>query len=322
MRFDIAHTLVSQLEGRGYQVNLNTNWSVLPTVTATAKAAVTPIYRLITGQTTDTDFQPSLKSGGQAYTQYYLKKLLKETGWHYIEADETGYPSGNGWTECGDIDKEGHVKQLKLAQRIEPLLDEIIERVVELEASGWRKFRIVTDHGWLLTPQVLTKVSLPKYLTETRWGRCAHLKEAVSTNELTLDWYWNASVSIAMAPNICSFIAGKHYEHGGISLQECLTPIINVTSNVIQSKTSASIKSKKWLGLRCKIEVESDGEVYAVLRTKPADENSNISNKKMVKDGKCGLIVEDDELEGSSAVLVLVDNDNILLDKQAIIVGE
>lgn len=321
LRFDIAHTLVSKLEAQGFQVDLSSNWSALPTVTSTAKAAVTPIFESITGRTTDTDFQPSLKSDDKSYTQHYLKKLLKEKGWHYIAGDETGEPSGKGWTECGDIDKEGHVKQLKLAQRIEPLLDEIVERVIELELSGWKKFRIVTDHGWLLVPEGLPKVNLAKYLTETRWGRCAQLKETVQADELTVGWHWNNSVSIAMAPHICSFIAGKHYDHGGLSLQECLTPVINVKSLNVLSKVSASIKNTKWVGLRFKVEVETDGEVYAVLRTKPADADSSVSTKKKVKNGKCTLMVEDDELEGSSAVLVLLDGDGQLLDKQASLIG-
>ena len=323
LRFDIAHSLVNKLEKRGFQVELSSNWSALPTVTATAKAAVTPIYQSITGRINDSDFQPSLKSDDKSYSQYYLKKLLAADGWHFIANDETGDPSGKAWTECGDIDKEGHVKQLKLAQRIEPLLDEIVERFVELELAGWRQFRLVTDHGWLLVPDELPKVNLPKYLTETRWGRCAQLKESVKTSELTMGWYWNPSVSIAMAPDISSFVAGKYYEHGGISLQECLTPIIKVKSLVsVNSTASASIKSQKWLGFRCKIEVETEDEVYAVLRTKPADEESSISAKKKIKEKKCTLMVEDDDLEGTSAVLVLIDSDGQLLDKQATIVAE
>jgi len=241
LRFDIAHTLVNKLEAQGFQVDLSSNWSALPTVTSTAKAAITPIVELITGRTTDTDFQPSLKSDDKSYTHYYLKKLLNEKGWHYIAADETGKPSGKGWTECGDIDKEGHLKQLKLAWRIESLLDEIVERLIELERSGWKQFRIVTDHGWLLLPEELPKVKLAKYLTETRWGRCAQLKETVQADELIVGWHWNNSVSIAMAPHICSFIAGKHYDHGGLSLQECLTPVINVKSLNVLSKVSASV---------------------------------------------------------------------------------
>ena len=230
LRFDIAHTLVTKLEQKGFAVELSSNWSALPTVTSTAKAAITPIVESITGRMTDTDFQPSLKSDNKAYSQYYLKKLLKDKGWDFIASNETGDSTKCAWTECGDIDKEGHVKQLKLAQRINPLLDEIVERVIELEGAGWRQFRIITDHGWLLVPDGLPKVSLDKHLTETRWGRCAQLKEMVRSKELTMGWYWNNDVSIAMAPDISSFIAGRYYEHGGVSLQECLTPVLTIKS--------------------------------------------------------------------------------------------
>lgn len=298
-------------------------WSALPTVTSTAKAAVTPIHKLITGRTTDVDFQPSLKSEDKTYSQYYLKKLLNDQGWQHVASDETGDPSGKAWTECGDIDKEGHAKQLKLAHRIEPLLEEIVERIVELESAGWRHIRVVTDHGWLLVPDELPKVSLPKHATETRWGRCAQLKDSVSFSGQVVAWHWSSDVSIAMAPDISSFIAGRHYEHGGLSLQECITPVLKIRSLAkVLSKASATIKTKKWVGLRCKIEVETEDEVYAVLRTKPADEASNICQQKKITAGNCALMVEDDGLDGSSAVLVLIDSGGQLLDKQATIVGE
>ena len=323
LRFDIAHTLVDKLQARNLEVELSSNWSALPTVTSTAKAAITPIYNLITGRTTDVDFKPSLKNEDKAFSQHYLKKLLGDAGWQYIASDEMGDASGRAWTECGDIDKEGHAKQLKLAQRIEPLLDEIVERIVELAVGGWRNIRIVTDHGWLLVPDELPKVSLPKQATETLWGRCAQLKDSVSISGLVVAWHWNPSVSVAMAPSISSFIAGRHYEHGGLSLQECLTPILNIKSKfAILSQAKATITSKRWVGLACKVQVETGDKVFAVLRKKPADEESNICVMKQIKDGGCSLLVEDDDYEGSSVVLVLLDSAGQLLAKQATIVGE
>ena len=323
LRFDIAHTLVDKLQARNLEVELSSNWSALPTVTSTAKAAITPIYNLITGRTTDVDFKPSLKDEEKVFSQYYLNKLLEEAGWQFIANDEIGDATGRAWTECGDIDKEGHAKQLKLAQRIEPLLDEIVERIVELVAGGWRHIRIVTDHGWLLVPDELPKVSLPKQATETLWGRCAQLKESVSIDGLLVAWHWNPSVSVAMAPSISSFIAGRHYEHGGLSLQECLTPVLNIKSKAaLLSTASATITSKRWVGLACKIQVETNDKVFAVLRTKPADDDSNICAIKPIKDGGCSLLVEDEDCEGSSVVLVLLDSTGQLLAKQATIVGE
>jgi hypothetical protein len=183
---------------------------------------------------------------------------------------------------------------------------------------------VVTDHGWLLVPDELPKVNLPKHSTETRWGHCAQLKESVSFDGLVVAWHWNPDVSIAMAPAISSFIAGRYYEHGGLSLQECVTPVLNIKSQVsLLSQASATLSSKKWVGLVCKVQVKTDDKVYAVLRTKPADESSNICTIKPIIGGACSLIVEDDDdLEGSSVVLVLLDEAGQLLAKQATIVCE
>jgi hypothetical protein len=225
--------------------------------------------------------------------------------------------------ECGDIDKEGHVKGIKLAERIDALLDEVAERIEELLAAGWKSIRVVTDHGWLLVPGGLPKSHLPKTATESRWGRCAELKQGIKVDELTLGWHWNQQVPVAYAPGIASFIAGKEYDHGGISIQECLTPIIAIKSNMAaQSSVSASLDNIGWRGLTCKVEASTDADgVMVDLRQKPADENSSLVRKKVLKNGKSTLMVDNDDYEGCSAVVVLLDDAGNLLAMQPTIVG-
>jgi hypothetical protein len=279
----------------------------------------------VTGRVTDRDFEPSLLEDDKDFSAYYLKKYLKEKGWVYLEEGESGDPSTNAWVQSGDIDKEGHVKGLKLAARIDTLLEEIVERVDELLAAGWRKIRIVTDHGWVLTPGTMYKVDLTKHLTDTHWGRCAVIKDAVDTGYLQLGWYWNGNVSIAMAPGISSFKAGQHYDHGGLSLQECLTPVIELSSNQqVQSapSVSATLSDLRWLGFTCKVQAETDAEgVVAVLRTHAADADSEICKRKPLKGGKCSLMVDDD-FEGMTAVLVLLDDSGNVLAKKPTLVGD
>ena len=67
---------------------------------------------------------------------------------------------------------------------------------------GIKRIKIVTDHGWLLLPGGLPKTPLNAGLTETRWGRCALIKEGAATNLLHLPWRWNPSIFIAYAPGI------------------------------------------------------------------------------------------------------------------------
>lgn len=324
LRYDIAQRLNQALQGLG-AVTLSTNWAALPSVTSTAKAAVTPVHNRLTGRTTDRDFEPSLLDEDKDFSAYYLKKFLQEKGWQYLDEGDSGDPVSNAWVQSGDIDKEGHVKGLKLAARIDTLLAEVVERVEELLAAGWRKIRIVTDHGWMLTPAPMVKVELPKHLTETRWGRCAVIKDSVDSGYQQVGWYWNGAVSIAMAPGACSFKAGQHYDHGGLSLQECLTPVLEVRSTqvpVTTSAISATLSDLRWVGLTCKVQAQTSAEgVLAVLRMHPADPDSEITKRKPLKEGKCTLLV-DDQYEGTTAVLVLLDDQGNVLAKKPTLVGD
>lgn len=324
LRFDVAQQLKKLLEDRELQVTLGYNWAALPTVTATAKAAVTPVHAKLSGKDSDKEFQPSLKDDDKPFTMHYFRKLMAAEGWQALANDETGDPSGKAWVECGNIDEEGHQQGWKLACRIEALLKDIVDRISELFAGGWQRIRIVTDHGWLLIPNGLPKVHLPSHATETRWGRCAVLKDNVSLDVMTMGWHWNPKVSIAFAPGISSFIAGHEYDHGGISLQECITPVLNITNTTNSlTLTRASIQSVTWRGLTCVVEAHSEGgDVLVDLRRKPADSASTLlATTKSLHNNKCSLMVPDDDNEGQPAVIVIADKAGNVLAKKATIVG-
>lgn len=326
LRYDVAQRLLALLKPLG-TTKLSSNWAALPTVTATAKAAITPVHDRLTGRISDVDFTPSLEEQETGFSAYYLKKFLAEKGWQYLNDNESGDPTGNAWVQTGDIDSEGHARGIKLAAHIDNLLNDIVERTEELLAAGWRKVRYVTDHGWLLTAEPMKKVELAKHLTETRWGRCASIKSDVSTGFVEVPWHWSKEVSIAMAPGVACFRAGQYYDHGGLSLQECVTPIIElVNDNPVRAQPSASVTlaEPSWMGMRCRVqaEVEGEGKLYAVLRTEPANSETEISTRKPLKNGRCSLVVADDDREGSPAVLVVIDEQNNVIARKPVIVGE
>jgi len=308
------------LSSRGITPSMKTQWSALPSVTATAKAAVSPIAGELIGLATDKDFEPSvIDQGGLSHDRF--KRTLSKLDWQYLEENDIGDPKGNAWTACGDIDKEGHKSELKLPGRIPRILDTIVDRIQELQQSGWQKIRIVTDHGWLLVPGTMPKIDLPAQAADSRWGRCAQLKPNVHVEGLTLGWYWNANTAIHFPPGIHSFIAGRCYSHGGVSLQECLIPVITIEGEVKQL-VQASIASVYWLGLTCKVEVDSKSESLRIdLRTKLADINTSLVKPKAAKGGKCSLMVVDDDNEGLQAMVVVLDADGNVLAKHATTVG-
>ena len=322
LRLDVAHQLMTLLSSRGIKPSLKTQWSALPSVTATAKAAVSPIAGELIGLVTDNDFEPSvIDQGGLTHDRF--KRTLSKLDWQYLEEDDIGDPTGNAWTACGDIDKEGHKSELKLPGRIPRILDTIVDRIEELQQSGWQKIRIVTDHGWLLVPGTMPKMDLPAQAADSRWGRCAQLKPNVHVDGLTLGWYWNANTAIHFPPGIHSFIAGRCYSHGGVSLQECLIPVITIEGEVkVNQLEEASITSVHWLGLTCRVEVDSKSESLRIdLRTKLADSNTSLVKPKVAKGGKCSLMILDDDNEGLQAMVVVLDADGNVLAKHATTIG-
>jgi hypothetical protein len=195
--------------------------------------------------------------------------------------------------------------------------------VQELRDAGWRRVRIVTDHGWLLVPGGLPKTELPKHQAETRWGRCAVLKDTAHGTPLTFGWDWCKDVQVAYAPGVSSFIAGADYAHGGLSLQECLVPVLDLVVVAPAAAAQVTIKSVTWKGLRCVVEVDSSATGLAIdVRTKPALATTSLAaSAKPLEAGKASIAVADPDNHGIAAIVVVLAEDGQVLQKQATTVG-
>jgi hypothetical protein len=176
----------------------------LPTVTATAKPAATTVASKVKGSNGE-DFTPLIQTttGSKLATASLLRELMASQGVEILDLDETRIPAGSeggGWAECGLIDSLGHNLQGELVHQLSTEIEKIADRVIALLDSGWRRVRVVTDHGWLLLPDGLPKVDLPAYLTETKWARCAVVKGSSEVPVPTFPWYWNENVRIVSPP--------------------------------------------------------------------------------------------------------------------------
>ena len=200
LRFDVSQRLVEHLRTKGRSVEVSTRWAGLPTVTATAKPAVSPVTESIKGVSLGEDFLPVTADTERPLTADRFRKLLAAAGYQYLGADETGDPAGRAWTENGELDKLGHSLQGKLAARIEEQIERLLERIEVLLDTGWREVRVVTDHGWLWLPGGLPKVDLPKYLTTSRWARCAAIQGDSTVEAPALPWHWNPGERVALGP--------------------------------------------------------------------------------------------------------------------------
>ncbi|KXX66334.1 BREX-1 system phosphatase PglZ type B [Marichromatium gracile] len=323
LRYDVAIDLRERLEAYG-KVELEARWTSLPSVTASGKAWCSPISHLVAGDKANQDFTPRVADDGKPLSAHNFRKLLAEQGIQTLGSHATGDPAGRAWTEAGDLDHYGHAHGTRLARDLDNQLAQVLERISELQQAGWRRFRIVTDHGWLLIPKGLPKSELPKHQAETKWGRCAILKEHAYGTSLTFGWSWCGGVQVAYAPGAASFIAGKEYDHGGLSLQECLVPVLYLEIEDAGSvDLKADIRALTWKGLRCIVEVESLGQGLRVdIRTKAALASTSLAaNVKALESGKANLAVADDDQFGAAAVVVVLDPDGKVVQRFPTTVG-
>ncbi len=321
LRFDVSQRLVEHLLGEGASVTVETRWAALPTVTATSKPAVSPVIASITGLSLGEEFRPVTADGERPLTPDRFRKLLVANGYQYLQGNETGESSGRAWTEHGGLDKLGHSLQAGLAARIDEQIDLLRERIAMLLDAGWREVRVVTDHGWLWLPGGLPKVDLPRYLTISRWARCAGIEGGSTVETPVVSWHWNPSERVAVAPGIACFEAGREYAHGGLSLQESLVPVIRVTAGTATAATR--ITDVSWTRLRCRVRIEPVLPGLSVdLRTRVGDASSSLSEARPVdEDGAASLLVEDDDFEGSTAAIVVLDASGNVIARQSTIIG-
>ncbi|MFZ1489975.1 MAG: BREX-1 system phosphatase PglZ type B [Ilumatobacteraceae bacterium] len=324
LRLDVAHLLVERLEGAGALVSTTVGLAALPTVTQTAKPVLVPIDQSLLGPGAALDACRA-SSGATAGVQV-LRSLLDEAGVQVLRQHETGDPGGRAWTETGEVDHKGHDLGVRLAHEINDEVSRIARRIRDLLDAGWSTVTVVTDHGWVLLPSGLPKnEGLPVAATVSKKGRCARVKDGASVDVPTVPWHWDKDVRIAVAPGISCFEANQTYEHGGVSPQECIVPRLTVRPAATTAVSRAEITSVKWRGLTLVVEFADLPDGARVdLRRHAGDPGSSIADLARLTGGtgKVILLVEDDDLEGQLAQLVVVGADGSLLLQRETTVGQ
>ena len=322
LRMDVAKRLAEKL-GEAEQ---SWEWSTIPSVTATAKPAASPIADAVQGGEAGDEFSTRLSSSGQLLTQDRFVNALKGNAWQFLRSDETGDPSGWAWTEAGTLDKRGHNEGWKLARSVQTEVRDLASRIGTLLKAGWTEVIVVTDHGWLLVPNGLPKVELKSFLTETRWSRCAALKSEAQTDAQMFKWHWNPTVMMASPPGAGSYRASVEYSHGGVSLQEMVTPVLRVISSGSLGG-GARLLEAKWTGARCRVLVGGDCMGLRVdVRASQSDASTSFLADKQAREptpeGFVTLFLEDDADIGKSAEIVLLDASRQVIHSLATTLGK
>jgi hypothetical protein len=310
LRFDVGELLRAELSERGATAETKVRLAPFPTMTSTGKPAVAPLNRGLTG-----GHELEVEVGGKTVDSAYLRSLLAEEGVAHVPVGETGDSSGRGWTEAGDLDSTGHKLGIKLVDRIPAEVSEITSRTRELLDAGWKRVQVVTDHGWLLMPGSLPKVSLAQHLTTTRKSRCARLAPgAGDVQQPTTGWTWDPQVRMASGRGVAAFSTGCTYEHGGLSPQESVIPHLIVTLS--GTRTAAAIDLVKWQGMRCRVDVVDAPAGSAVdMRRQPGNPGSSLAKSPAPVEGETDvkILVQDPDSTGELVYVVLVSDQGDIL---------
>jgi hypothetical protein len=315
LRMDLAHRLAALLNDKGAEVEFGWRWTGLPSVAATCKPLASPAAIRLRGAEIAEGFEPLAPDAKRA-THSVLMREIAALGWR-TEATLAGEKC---WIEAGHFDKDGHDRQSRMSDGIGATLSEVASIALRLAREG-RRLRICTDHGWLLLPGGLPVATLPSGLTETRWRRCAVVKEGAATTATQLPWSWNKAVPIAIAPGAHVFLSGSEYAHGGVSPQESIVPELLVTP--LTAPRRAVIVDVEWSGLRVRLRAEGADGLVADLRLGVEAEGRSIADKprEVDADGRTSLLVPDDTLEGKEGLLELRDSAGQVIATRGVVVG-
>ena len=319
LRFDLARELETGLLAEGLTTQLEPGFTSSPSVTSSGKVWVSPVCTLAeTGN--GTGFEPRLPKG--AYTADKLRCAMEGEVFSLVDCNDPSFAYGKGWAEfSGDIDGDGHNKGLRLARAVSTHLEYLARAIRRLLAAAWKEVWVVSDHGWLLMPGGLPKVELPAKLTETKWGRCAVLKDASGDQDmLVLPWSFDPAVRVALAPGISAFSSGREYDHGGLSLQESVVPFLRVQRKDavagLPRFLSVSWNTRKTI---CSVTAgDAAGLMLSLERLGTAiGEAEGIG-----ADGKARVIFEEvDDLLGEQVLMVLY-RDGLKVAEERLIFGE
>ncbi|MDX0695437.1 BREX-1 system phosphatase PglZ type B [Sinorhizobium medicae] len=329
LRLDIGRRLLDRLAGSD-SVGFSWRLAPVPTVTASAKPLVTPVADAIRGSGNSKQFLPLETSSGKPADTVCLVAAMRARGVEVVAKNEARGPSSGqsiGWTECGNLDKDGHAMGERLAGQVEGEIEAIAHRVQTLRQAGWQRVQVVTDHGWLIIPGGLPKAAIATSTLETTaWSRVALLSGGAAPEAATLPWTFDASVRIAVPPGVRAFRAGEAYAHGGVSLQECVVPEIlvgDVPVSALGGGADVRIASFAWKRYRLTVTLTRDAPDHEVeVRRSERDQRSRVEAERVGGEGPTlELRVDPDLDEETSVVIVLLDTHGSVVDARKTAIG-
>ena len=150
-------------------------------------------------------------------------------------------------------------------------------------------------------------------------------KSGASTDERLYPWFWNPNQQFALADGVGCYGKSVDYNHGGLSLQECLNLELVVTgAGGSSGKPMVEVTDIAWKGLRCTVAVDGQyANLSLDIRTQAGDPASSVvvSVKPLKDNGTASAVVENEELQGRAACLVLLTPSGEMVAEAKTVIG-
>jgi hypothetical protein len=245
LRLDLARELISNLPP-AYTSRLETVRGKLPSITPVGMAAILPgAESRFSVQVEAEGIVPTIDStkvGSAQERVAYLKSVygdrVRDTPMSELEAlkkADIGEQVDLLVVRSTDIDDAGESLGAQALPMLSRLLRSLLRSLERARKLGFAKAIIATDHGFLLLPPAGAggvaekpkgswELQKPRFLLGEgdRSTAGAFLAEAISVGVPTYP------KKFATPAGLGSFVAGLRYVHGGLSLQECVLPVVTI----------------------------------------------------------------------------------------------
>lgn len=249
LRFDLAQRLRSLLPDAEFETTLQSQLGTLPSITEVGMAALLPgAEKGLQISVEGTQFQVRL-DGEDVSTRQERKEWLEQRLWQrgkILELDEVERSKLEGVNvlvvQSRDVDEFGTFVADLHPQGILDMVDRIARAMRYLKEQGFELFLVTADHGFLFLPPEVQPNVVEAPMAKVRKRRFAVgggergcLVKRAEEIGLTGSEIFAFPVGLtvfALQGEVTAFL------HGGISLQECIVPVLKAKAVEMAQKVS------------------------------------------------------------------------------------
>jgi len=244
LRLDLAREILMSMPS-GYRSSLDTVRGKLPSITPVGMAALLPgaesklVIKIDAGTITPHIGQASVTNAQERV--FYMKSVYGDRIKDVQLSELEGLKKGDIGSQVDllvirstDIDAAGESLGAEAFPMLSLLLRNLLRALDRARKLGFPKAIIVTDHGFLLEPPTGAGGAITK--PQGAWeaaGARYFLGEGIQDGNTRLFDAASAGVPgytkmFSTPAGLGVFISGTRYVHGGMSLQECVLPVITI----------------------------------------------------------------------------------------------